>query len=428
MDVMDAAGVGDSTGGTEMGIRKVSALMILGLISFQGFAGGKSEQSTQGQMSITLMTTETTKPGWSTYLADAEKATGIKINVIPAPTDTDARMQKITTLLSSGDTSVDVFFINDEMISAFKNTGWLQPLQKDVMTKGVVDNFVAQQYIKDMVVSKDGDILTVPFYRGMLAFWVDQKALDSVGMKVPTNMDEFVKVAKATTGNGRYGYGGAWEKTYVFNEIGTFVNLFGGDYYNWKNPQNKKAIEFMYDMVNTWKVTPMSQISEKYPQMDQRANDGKIVMWFRWGAGDPYRAANRYGKDQIHIAEMPTFVKKSVFADSWGHALSKASKNKAAAYEFLRYTASKQGNLDAWKQLLRYPARADAEADPSVEIDIKDIYGVYGKTTELRGRPMLPQTMEFITDIGSLFHQYIQNKISSDEFCDQAQKFVEKYR
>jgi multiple sugar transport system substrate-binding protein len=411
-----------------MTARRATVIALCALCSMSLFASGGADQAAKGPRTFTLLTVETTKPDWAAYLANIEKVTGVKINAIPTPTDTDARQQKITTLLSSGDTSVDVILINDEMISAFKNTGWLQPLQNDVMTPEVVKNFVAQQYIKDMIMSKSGDILTVPFYRGMLAFWVDQKALDSVGMKAPTNLDEFIKVVKATTNANRFGYGGAWEKTYVFNEIGTFVNLFGGDYYDWKNPANKKAIEFMYDMVNTWKVTPMAQMSEKYAQMDQKAIDGKIAMWFRWGAGDPYRPANRYGKDQIHIAEMPMFATRSAYADSWGHTLSKASKNKPAAYEFLKYTASKQGNLDAWKSLLRYPARGDAEADTSVAIDIKEIYGVYGKTTTLRGRPMLPQTMEFITDMGTIFQQYIQNKMSADEFCVQAQKFVEKYR
>ena len=50
-----------------------------------------------------------------------EDATGLNINVIAAPTDTDTRQQKITTMLSTGDTSVDVIEINDEMSAAFKN-------------------------------------------------------------------------------------------------------------------------------------------------------------------------------------------------------------------------------------------------------------------------------------------------------------------
>lgn len=38
---------------------------------------------------------------------------------------------------------------------------------------------------------------------------------------------------------------------------------------------------------------------------------------------------------------------------------------------------------------------------------------------------MLPQTMEFITEIGTLFQQYITEEITIDDFCEQAQASVE---
>jgi multiple sugar transport system substrate-binding protein len=387
----------------------------------------KPEGTASEPGTLTLYSTTTTNPNFEQYIADVEQKLGLKFNIIAAPTNSDTRQQKITTVLSSGDKSIDLFEINDEMAAAFKNTGWLQPLQNDVMTPEVV-KFFPQDYIKDMVTSANGDIVTVPYYRGCLAFWVDQKKLDEIGMQAPTNKEEFIAVAKAATKDGNYGYGGAWEKTYVFNEIGTFVNLFGGDYFDWTNPKNKEAIEFMYDMANTWQVTPKSQLSEKYEQMNQRLIDGKCAMVFMWGSGQDYKDAGRYGDDQIHMAQMPKFETRSAFADSWGYALNSVSENKEDAYKFLRYTASKEGSLEGWDYFERYPARSDAEADPNFENEIKEMYQLYSETTTLRGRPMLPQTMEFITDIGTIFQQYIQDGITADEFCIKAQEYVEAYK
>lgn len=48
--------------------------------------------------------------------------------------------------------------------------------------------------------------------------------------------------------DGLYPYGGAWEKTYVNNEIGAFISLFGGDYYNWENSRTKEAAGFLYQI------------------------------------------------------------------------------------------------------------------------------------------------------------------------------------
>ena len=40
---------------------------------------------------------------------------------------------------------------------------------------------------------------------------------------------------------------------------------------------------------------------------------------------------------------------------------------------------------------------------------------------------MLPQTMEFITDMGTIFQSYVKDEITVDEFCTKAQEYVDKY-
>lgn len=393
-----------------------------------GCSGSDSSNSSSGDKNeITLYTIQSTKPNFESWLNAAEKATGLKINVIAEPTDSDTRQQKITTLLSTKDSSADVIEINDEMAASFKNSGWLEPLQETVLTEDIRGEF-AQGYLKDMLTTTNGDIVGVPSYQGYLALWVDQKKLDAAGMKTIETKEDFIKFIKATTKNGEYGYGGSWEKTYVFNEIASFVNLFGGDYFDWTNPKSKEAVKFMYDMANTWKVTPVDQIADKYEQMNQKFNDGKYASVFMWGTGEDYKKANRYGPDQIHIINTPKFEKRSIFTDSWSYVLNSASKNKPAAEKFLKYVASEEGQLQGWKDFDRYPARADVTQDPAVTSDIKEIYTEIQATNEIHGRPMLPQTMEFISAIGALFQDYIQDKISLDEFCEKAQEAVEQYQ
>ena len=102
----------------------------------------------------------TTNANFGKWLADAEEKTGLKISVIAAPTNSDTRQQKITTVLSSGDSSIDIIEINDEMAGAFKNTGWLEPPQDTVMTGEVVSQR-AEGYIADVITSKSGAILGV---------------------------------------------------------------------------------------------------------------------------------------------------------------------------------------------------------------------------------------------------------------------------
>ena len=64
-------------------------------------------------------------------------------------------------LLTSGDDSVDLITVNDEMISEFKHKGFLLPLEDTVMTEETAANF-PQEYLKEICMS-DGHIFSVPF-------------------------------------------------------------------------------------------------------------------------------------------------------------------------------------------------------------------------------------------------------------------------
>lgn len=79
------------------------------------------------------------------------------------------------------------------------------------MTEDVRSQF-AQGYLKNMITDKDGNIVGVPGYTGYLAFWVNQKIMDEVGITEIDTKEDFMKYMEAASGDGRYGYGGSWEK------------------------------------------------------------------------------------------------------------------------------------------------------------------------------------------------------------------------
>lgn len=400
-----------------------------------GCGGNSSETKEEGSSAkkgdydLTLYSINTTDPDFDDWLKNVEDATGLKINVIAAPTDSDTRQQKITTILSTGDSSVDIIEINDEMSASFKNSGWLEGLNDTVMTEDIRGEF-PQGYLEDMITDKDGNIIGVPGYSGYLAFWVNQEIMDEVGIASIDTKEDFVKYMEAVSGDGRYGYGGSWEKTYVFNEIAQFVNMFGGDYFDWTNPANKEAIQFLHDMVQNGQ-TPIDQIADKYEQMNPKANDGKYGSWFMWGLGTDYEKADMLGADKIHMAMVPDFSGKgqrAIFTDSWSYVLNKASENKEAAVKFLEYMADEGGMEASYKAFDRYPARADVAAKVVPDTDpAKEMYSRYAEECNVAGRPMLPQTMEFITHMGTIYQSCMKDEITVDDFCKKAQELVDKY-
>ena len=187
----------------------------------------------------------------------------------------------------------------------------------------------------------------------------------------------------------------------------------------------------LYDMVKN-NETPIDQIADKYEQMNPKANDGKYGCWFMWGLGSDYQKAGMLGDDKIHMAMVPSMTddgNRAIFTDSWSYVLNSASKNKEAAIKFLKYMASEGGMEASYKAFDRYPARKDVaekvvpDSDPA-----KEMYTRYASECNVQGRPMLPQTMEFITDMGTIYQSCMKGEISVDDFCKKAQDLVDKYK
>ena len=299
-----------------------------------------------------------------------------------------------------------------------------------VMTDDNADQ-IAQGYVKNMITDKDGNIVGVPGYTGYLAFWVNQEIMDEVGIKSIDTKEDFMKYMKAVSKDGRFGYGGSWEKTYAFNELAQFVNMFGGDYFDWTKEENKEAVQFLHDLVAD-KETSIEQIADKYEQMNPKINDGKYGCWFMWGLGTDYAKADMLGADKIHMEMVPDFSGKgerAIFTDSWSYVLNKASKNKDAAVKFLQYMADEGGMEASYKAFDRYPARKDVaekvvpDSDPA-----KEMYSRYANECNVQGRPMVAQTMEFISDMGTIFQSCMKDEITVDEFCKKAQDVVDMYK
>ena len=159
------------------------------------------------------------------------------------------------TILSSGDDTVDILSVDQEMILSLSGTNYLEPLN-DVLTPEI-----KAVYPESFIEMSDGK--GVPMFMEIFCFWLNSKYVKEAGMESVKTSEEFTKFLKAVSKDGVYGYGGGWEQTYVWNDIGEFVNLFGGDMYDWSNENTQAAVKFMKEMVDQG-YTPLSQLADQY--------------------------------------------------------------------------------------------------------------------------------------------------------------------
>lgn len=381
--------------------------------------GGKDSQAESTGKITMFLDDAATQENFQDYLDIAQEATGLEIEVVPMPTNTSDRTAKFMTILSSGDETVDIISVDQEMVQSVANTDYLEPLD-DVLTDDVKAAF-PESFI-EMSNGKG-----VPMFMEIFCFWLNSEYVKEAGMDSVKTKDEFVQFLESVSKEGVYGYGGGWEQTYVWNDIGEFVNLFDGDMFDWSNKNTQEAVKFMKEMVDK-KYTPISQIADQYTELNQRIMDGSSASMLNYSSFMPtYEAAGRYGADDIYIAPMLNLGQETTYANGWQYVLNAASKNKEYAKVFLKWAASVEGQKAYAETFSRLPARTDVVDDPEFTVPGIDELRSYLKDTNLVVRPLPANSMEYINEVGSLFQKYVSDEITFDEYISDMQECMKTY-
>ena len=294
------------------------------------------------------------------------------------------------------------------------------------MTKDVL-----QSYPKDYVESVsmyNKNVFSVPYMMDIMMFWVNEKYAILSNVRDIKNLDDFSSFLNHDYGTGLYAYGGAWEETYIYNDLSQFINMFGGDYYNWSNDNTRNAVVFLHDMLK-YNHTSKAQMIDRYEQMEQKFIDGKYGSIFMYsGAINTFYNSGKYGEDGIHVVKLPNIKNLSTNIATWQYVLNKASKNKSAAKRFLQYISSKDGCVEYSNVMKQVPARIDVILDKNININVPDIDTIRGyvENCSLKARPLTSESMTDISEMGKIFQKYLLDEMALDEFCNRAQKIVDR--
>ena len=371
---------------------------------------------------ITIMHVDAEYPEFQKFIEEAEEAMDMEIHVTACPENADNRQARISTILSAGETSVDIFSVNDEMVSEFKYKGYLEPLNDRVMTEDIISCY-PESYIKNIAML-DGEIYSVPYYMDIMVFWVNKSMTGD--LEIRTEKD-FLQLLNTDFGEGKYGYGSAWDSAYVYNELSQFINFFGGSYYDWQDPNTKEALSFLYNMAAN-QQTPVEQVTDQYEQLEQKFLEGTYASIFVYsGTMDTFVRAGAYREDFIQVAPLPEFAENTTNIATWQYVLNKASVHKEAALRFLEYAASREGSIAYSEYMNRLPARVDIIREEDLDIPGFGQLRDYVENTQLRERPFSRNTMEDITSMGTLFQRYVLEEITQEEFCQKAQNITDNF-
>lgn len=408
-----------------LGFITAACVMISGCGSEGSHSVLPSSSPVEERQKLTILHINAEKKGFQEFIRQAEEKLNMEITVEKCPDNADNRQAKISTILASGDKTVDLISVNDEMISEFKHKGYLVPLEEDVMTEETRKGF-PQKYLES-ICEADGHIYSVPFLMDVMMFWVNQEFLNQAGVDEIKDMDDIYTLQKSITDPDEFAYGDAWENTYIYNSIGEFVNFWGGDYMDWMNPRTQEAVRSMKKMLEDGITSPV-QLVDQYEQMEEKFIRGKYGCIFMYtGALSTFRDANVYGKNKIHMAYLPQFREKATNIATWQYVLNNASEHKEAAVKFLQYAASYEGCADYAKLVKSYPARLDVIEKEDINLEEIDMVREYLQEYTLNARPLCENSIEAISNIGTLFQEYVLGQCEEESFFEQAQKCIETY-
>ena len=304
-------------------------------------AGGqesKQEETTQ-DTEITVYTSAINDDAYGQeFKKMVEENLDFKVNFEAEPLLYADTVNKATTMLASGDDSVDVYYIDEIMQLSFMSADFLEPID-DVITEEDLNEFM--DGYADKFLKKDGHVYGVPADFGGILFFVNKKMFDEAKIAVPTNQEEFIEAAKALTKDGKYGLLEAWDKaSHLQDNLNRWCLMFGGNFYDWTLDGTKEAIKFMYDLVHTYGVTSIDNLSVDYETGNQKFTDGNAAMYFQWAsASSSFAEAGKYG-DEIICAPMPAFTTNKTPMSSWMWVVNKNSSKKEAAKEYVKFMAS----------------------------------------------------------------------------------------
>ena len=106
-----------------LGFIAAACVMISGCGSVGSHSVLPSSSPVEERQKLTILHIDAEKKGFQEFIRQAEEKLNMEITVEKCPDNADNRQAKISTILASGDKTVDLISVNDEMISEFKHKG-----------------------------------------------------------------------------------------------------------------------------------------------------------------------------------------------------------------------------------------------------------------------------------------------------------------
>lgn len=324
----------------------------------------------------------------------------VKFVELPPPSSSTEVHQALVQQLARKTGSPDVFTQDVIWIAEFASAGWALPLDeyfgaaKGDFFPGTID-----------ACTFDGKLTALPWAidSGMLFYRKD--LLEEIGAKVPETWEELTAAASEIQKAGKAKFGYLWQGKQAEVLVCNAVSVIGSNGGSILSPDGRssmladpkavEAIQFLYDSINTSKISPDNVLSWDEEPSRAPFTGGEAAFLRNWSyvyvlAQDP--AASKV-KDKVGVAPLPHFpgARSAACLGGYQYGINANSKNREAAVEFLTWMASPETQLWYGLNMGLAPTRAAVFADETLKAaqpfmsSLKDVF------TGATPRPITPR-------------------------------------
>ncbi|MDT0196737.1 ABC transporter substrate-binding protein [Arthrobacter sp. AB6] len=328
------------------------------LLAACGTGAGTSTTST-GRKNITFVTTAVSG---TSSMEDYVKAYNesqdkyeVSVRSLPSQSSSTEVHQQLVQQLSRKDGSIDVLMMDIIWVAEFAAAGWTMDLGKD-WNQADRDAFFPSTVAGG---TYNGKYTALPFNTSAGLLYHRTDLLQGAGASVPQTWEDLTRTSSSIIASGAAPQGYLWQGKQAEASICDLVEVIASAGGSILSEDGKKAtitedpaveaVQFLYDSINTTKISPRDTLSwDESPsrQAFWAGNAPFLRMWSHsWKATQDPATSKVAGK--VALANLPHFAGGSSASCLAGYqvGISESSRNKEGAVDFLKWVMKPETSL-----------------------------------------------------------------------------------
>jgi multiple sugar transport system substrate-binding protein len=340
----------------------VIVLLVVGCLSI---GGAPASGQAPARITLKLSTWTANEPGqreWWPMLIREFEATHPGATVDIQNTAFSSYIQTVTTLFTAGSPPdiVDVP-LPTTTLPAWAAAGFLVPIDQLLSSTDIPANWPPTQSAMTWG-GKTYGVLLVSY--GFVLFY-NKSLLDAANVGVPTNVEQLLAAAKATTGDGRFGFAVTADSSPNFiRDVLHFVTGMGAPWvtdgkWSLTNPRVVQAVDIWRTLAT--KYAPQgTDISQKR----QAFFDGKVAMMIDGPFVLAAAQANAPAavKPYLHVAQVPLPIKPGDASRGLAIPTGVPPSRQGLVWDFIRLAASQRWQCEYARRVSSPVARKGADS------------------------------------------------------------------